>query len=565
MKRRRRRFFAPSCLRFRHRPRRVRTRRDFARSLRLSPALEVLEDRVMLSVLLVNNGTDAHVANETSLREAVAQANTDAAAGTSDTIQFDPSLGNHTIQLTQGQFELSGAGAGVITIDGGTPSMPVIINPNGFFTGFRAFQIDADVQAVLENITIEGGDFEANGGAILNNGTLALNNDTLSSSFARGTSGGAIENQGTLSVSNTVFVGNTASVQGGAIDNAGTATVTDSAFSNNTSRGSAGAGAISNEGTLTLTNTTFTGNKAIIGGALENSGGTVTGDGDIFTNNGFENDGGALEISSGTVSLTNAVFTGNNAGFQGAAIDVEAGSLSLTNANLFANTFGEFAGAIYNNAGVVTIADSSLVNNIKSQGVVGGGGAVYNNSGQVTITNSTLAGNSVDSAVGGAIFNNTGSVILQNDTITGNHATGSAPGIDNVAGTLTIGNTIESGNTGGPADIVGVITTDEGHNLLATAYDNSTNDPTPGPGDVFSNAPSLAPWAITVARRRRWPPSRAAQPSAPATPARPAWPRPINAACRASSTAASTSAPSRLSPRLWSLRHSARRQMPASR
>ena len=82
----------------------------------------------MLSVLVVNNGTDTPVTNELSLRQAIAHANTDAAAGTSDTITFDPSLGSQTINLTQGQLELSGAGAGTITIDGSGPSTPVALD-----------------------------------------------------------------------------------------------------------------------------------------------------------------------------------------------------------------------------------------------------------------------------------------------------------------------------------------------------------------------------------------------------------------------------------------------------
>ena len=82
----------------------------------------------MLSVLVVNNGTDAAVSDELSLRQAIAQANTDAAAGTSDTITFDPSLGGQTIMLAQGQLELSGAGTGTITIDGSSPSTPVTLD-----------------------------------------------------------------------------------------------------------------------------------------------------------------------------------------------------------------------------------------------------------------------------------------------------------------------------------------------------------------------------------------------------------------------------------------------------
>ena len=63
----------------------LRRRRRFTRLL-----VEQLEDRTMLSVLVVNNGTDAPVSNELSLRQAIVLANADATAGTSDTITFDP-------------------------------------------------------------------------------------------------------------------------------------------------------------------------------------------------------------------------------------------------------------------------------------------------------------------------------------------------------------------------------------------------------------------------------------------------------------------------------------------
>src|SRR5208282_4963762 len=115
--------------------------------------MERLEDRLMLTTLVVNNPTDSVVAAELSLRQAVAQANTDAAAGVSDTITFDPSLGGQTITLTQGQLELSGAGTGTITIDGSSPSMPITISGQGS----RLFQIDSGVQALLSNLTLDDG------------------------------------------------------------------------------------------------------------------------------------------------------------------------------------------------------------------------------------------------------------------------------------------------------------------------------------------------------------------------------------------------------------------------
>ena len=105
-------------------------------------------------------------------------------------------------------------------------------------------------------------------------------------------------------------------------------------------------------------------------------------------------------------------------------------------------------------------------------------------------------------------------------TIFNNFGYSSGAGIENDGGTLSVSNATLSGNTadafrrrnqqqwrhadarehdrgrqhglsGGP-DINGSITTDNGHNLLGTAVNNATNDPTPGPGDVFNDNPGLA-------------------------------------------------------------------------
>ena len=127
----------------------------------------------MLSVLVVNNGTDAPVSNELSLRQAIALANADAAAGTSDTITFDPSLGSSTINLTQGQLELSGAGTGTITIDGSSPSTPIALKAAA---DNCVFVIDSGVNAVLTNLTMQG-NWDSD---IFNAGTLTVSNAILS-------------------------------------------------------------------------------------------------------------------------------------------------------------------------------------------------------------------------------------------------------------------------------------------------------------------------------------------------------------------------------------------------
>ena len=339
-----------------------KSRRARVRFLR--PFIQQLEDRVMLSTLLVNNPTDAHVADETSLREAIAVANADAAAGTSDTITFDPSLGSSTINLTQGPLELSGAGAGTITIDGSSPSTPIALMDAAHS---RVFVIDSGVNAVLTNLTMQGGWAGTNsGGDIFNAGTLTVSNAILSGGSA--SDGGGIENQGTLTLSNVTLTSNGAANSGGAIDSTGTLTVIDSTFTNNNAADDGGA--ISSEGMLTVNNSTFSGNYAN-GNYANNSGGAIasfsapaTITGSFFTGN-YAIHGGVLGNNAGTVTLTSDTLSNNSASYAGGAIENDSGTLMLNNTTASGNN-AEYGGAINNSAGTVTVSNSTLSSNSAS-------------------------------------------------------------------------------------------------------------------------------------------------------------------------------------------------------
>src|SRR5262245_50158552 len=73
------------------------------RQQRFRPTLENLEDRCTPAVIMVDSLGDSHVDGQTTLREAIQQANTSRG---DDTIQFSASL-TGTITLTQGQLTLS--------------------------------------------------------------------------------------------------------------------------------------------------------------------------------------------------------------------------------------------------------------------------------------------------------------------------------------------------------------------------------------------------------------------------------------------------------------------------
>ena len=150
----------------------------------------------------------------------------------------------------------------------------------------------------------------------------------------------------------------------------------------------------------------------------------------------------------------------------------------------------QYGGGIYNNAGsTLTVIDSTVSGNESVSNNNGGG---INNGGTLTLTGATVSQN-FSQGSGGGIENDGGTLSVSNTTLSGNTANSSGGGINNNGGTLTLGNTIVAGNRasrGGP-DINGSITTDSGYNLLGTAVKNATNDPTPGPGDVFSDNPGL--------------------------------------------------------------------------
>jgi hypothetical protein len=226
------------------------------------------------ATIVVTTTSDATTHSGISLRDAVTQANADAAKGISDKIGFAPSLAGGIIALAQGQFEMT-AGSGRVTIDGGGQ---IVLNARGIA---RIFFVDAGAGLVLAGLTLTGG-VAANGGAIYSQGALTISNCTLSGNTANNSTfngGGAVFNfHGTLTVSASTFSGNVANSLegGGAINNdAGTVTVTNSTLAYNQTAGTlAGGGIYNDHGTLTVSNSTLANNTAgkVGGGGIYSTG-----------------------------------------------------------------------------------------------------------------------------------------------------------------------------------------------------------------------------------------------------------------------------------------------------
>jgi hypothetical protein len=204
--------------------------------------LLLLEDRTVPSTFTVMNIADS---GPGSLRQAVLDANAQPGI---DVINFVSGL-QGTITLTSGPLDITddlmvaGPGADGLTVNGNGTS--------------RVFQIESGVTAVLDGLTVAGGQ-AVDGGGIYNAGILTVSHSTLSGNQALGSAGGEARGGGIFDAPGAVL------------------TVSDSAFLNNQAAGGDGGlgqsggsgrgGGIYNlDATLTVSHSTFTGNQALGG------------------------------------------------------------------------------------------------------------------------------------------------------------------------------------------------------------------------------------------------------------------------------------------------------------
>ncbi len=217
-----------------------------------------------------------------SLRDAIAQANTD---GNGDTIVFKSGL------------------TGTITLGSTLPTINVNLTITG--PGANLLTISADHKAGVRVMTIG-----SSAPATVNISGLTIAYGNSSNGFG----GGIFINQGALTVEECAFIGNFANDGGGAITDSSTATVTaiDSTFSGNSSSGPGGA--INADG-VTVSNSTFSDNSGQDGSAIA-AGGTATVTNSTFSgNSSAASGGGALNISGvGTLTADNNIFSGNSGG-----------------------------------------------------------------------------------------------------------------------------------------------------------------------------------------------------------------------------------------------------------
>jgi hypothetical protein len=379
--------------------------------------IEMLEDRLLLSALTVENLNDGGAG---SLRQAVEDAND--LAGT-DVIEFARGL-KGTISLSSGQLTITddltidGPGARKLTISGNNASRVVNV---------------AETDVTIEGLTIANGfstGSEALGGGILNTGgILTVIDVTFSNNQASGTGtptavagGGAVANVlgGVLTVTGSTFTGNSASAPtrgtGGAIlnDAGSTLTVDASAFTGNIATGlyldhnrvyGGDGGAIANLGnsTATVRQTEFIANQARgldgkdtpgrIGGSA--SGGAIFNSFRSLVRAGHVNQGPDLIIENSTFLENQAL--GGDGGDTDGGVSVGSGG------------FGSGGVLVNDNGGTTTIRDSLLQGNLARGGA---GGDSFN----------TAPGGRGGNAIGGTILTLRAQLTVERTTFADNQA-----------------------------------------------------------------------------------------------------------------------------------------------
>jgi len=320
-----------------------------------SSALCIATLSVHATTIIVMNTNDS---GPGSLRQAITDAND------GDTINFDPALNGHTINLTSDELFINQN----ITITGPGPNLLTVSRNSP--THFRIFHI------LRHTITIEGlsitnglapGNVPGPGGGIFcddeesNNETLAVtvNNCVISGNTAGGSS----------------LFGGGGGISFGAINCFGPSmlTVNNCTISGNTAAGGAsfGGGGIyisicdpTGMSSVTINNSTINGNTADqSGGGIENGGNTV---------------GVVLTITNSTISGNTVTFDGGgiyNNGVGGHA------ALRINNSTLSSNS-ADSGGAINNTASFGGTATLDIGDTILNSGP--GGGTLFNDSGTVT-------------------------------------------------------------------------------------------------------------------------------------------------------------------------------------
>jgi hypothetical protein len=155
------------------------------------------------------------------------------------------------------------------------------------------------------------------------------------------------------------------------------------------------------------------------------SGSTVQVSG-ITLSGGASTDGGAVDDSGGTVTLIDDDLWGNEASQLGGGLYESGGSVSLQGVTVSNDAAGESGGGLYNDGGALQLTDTAFSDDSAGPGgtSVSGddGGGVYISGGSTTITNGSFTNDSAADAGAGLYNSGTSTASITGDTFSDDSA-----------------------------------------------------------------------------------------------------------------------------------------------
>ena len=224
-------------------------------------------------------------------------------------------------------------------------------------------------------------------------------------------------------------------------------------------------GGIYNTGTLILDTVEVISNTAAFGGGIYNTA-TISLTGNTIKENtatdgaGFYNNSGG-----GYAAITNEnMFQNNVASQDGGAVFQSNGDLTLDGNSLFDNDAGDDGGAIYLTGG--TANTIHVQNNFIIRNTATTGGGIYNNNTDGRILHNTLYRNTATTDIGGGISSQTNSITFRSNIVDANNGSGiDAPSgtdsdynnvIDNLGGDYSGGVAIGASDIMTQPDYIGI-------------------------------------------------------------------------------------------------------------
>jgi CSLREA domain-containing protein len=256
--------------------------------------------------------------------------------------------------------------------------------------------------------------------------------------------------------------------------------------------------------TMAIYGATITGGYSAYGGGIDsNSGGTVSVLDSVVTGNTATQTGGGV-LANGTAVIAGSAITGNMASLSGGGVQT-IGQLTITDSTVSGNNlYGSSAvyGAGILNIGTMTMNESTVNGNTISTLASSGYGAGVFATGAITSINNTIANNS-DMATGGAgggIEASSATLTLANSIVSGNSSPANL-NIDgsytdnggNVIGGETTGNNLQNGT--GAAISLSSLT------YNGVGMTNTTMIPTPGDPAICAGLAANIPAGVTTDQR----------------------------------------------------------------